>query len=229
MILLMTDGVSIVDLSETTASALLVLGAVFSICFLPWLRPQKKNGVPVVSEWPFLGSSVQTFQSPTSFVAENIQIHGDKFYCHVMRRSWLFVNSPDDLKLILTLSQSKASSFEILIEISGFLLPQNRKIPKNCPIQVQPLFDPIKNSLVPHFAHSVRPPVIQEWIPHLRKVVRSCVQDLKKKAQHRINLFDFARDTISRVTTMLMIGQEAFGSGAFLEEWTALFLEADVE
>jgi hypothetical protein len=55
------------------------------------------------------------------------------------------------------------------------------------------------------------------------------VQDLKKKAQHRINLFDFARDTISRVTTMLMIGQEAFGSGAFLEEWTALFLEADVE
>ena len=174
------------------------------------------------------GSASMVLSNPLKFVLMHRQKHKSRFYCKVMSRDWLFLFDPSDIKIAWSASEKTVSFLDGYRDLAGFVLPLDKNL-NTYPIAVRAKLDVWSTSAAPHFAFAVRPNVIKGWISIVRKVVRETLADLSDGTNQRVDLFDFCRITISGVTTMLMMGEDAFQNATFLKKWIDLFAEADVE
>jgi cytochrome P450 len=176
------------------------------------LRSNRKNGHAYLHGLPLIGCTAQVFGDQVRFVVRCQQRYGDKFYCDVGGATWLFTLHPQDVKYVTSLPSKSASLVLAYKSLFGFLLPK----------------DSFKES-IGHIIASVKPNIIREWLPTVKRVIHEMIEDLPSGNGQRLDLFEFAKVTISAVTTMLMIGEDIFADTAFLKGWTQLFLDAGVE
>jgi cytochrome P450 len=191
--------------SIVLAFALLLLSIFFT-------RSSRKNGLPYVHGLPLIGSLAQVFGDPVRFVVQSEKRYGNKFYCDIAGSTWLFVLHPNDVKYVSSLPSKSASLVLAYKNLFGFIFPK----------------DSFKEA-IGHIIAAVKPTIIREWLPTVRKVIHDMINDLPAGQGQLLDLFEFAKVTISAVTTMLMIGEDVFADKSFLKEWTQLFLDAGIE
>ena len=205
-----------------------IIVAVCLVYIFSAFTKRSKDSIPHVRGWPIFGSASKVFSCPSMFALTNRQRHGSKFYCKVMNSDWLFLCDPLDIKIVCSASEKAVSLLDGYRDLAGFVLPLDKNL-NTYPTEVRAKLDNWTTSASPHIAFSVRPNVIKGWISIVRKVVRDTLADLPDGTDQRVDLFDYCRIAISGVTTMLMMGEDAFQNATFLKKWINLFAEADVE
>ena len=190
-------------------------------------RKKSIKGIPYINGVPFIGCVDEVFKNPVGFILSNRKKYGDKFYCNIVSTDWLFVLDPVDVKYVLS-QPNKALDFTgAYFKLFGFLFPKTPL--KGLSPDMQVKMDTFKHPITPHIAHSVRPPVMKAWVPTVEKVFRDILADLPPGKNQRLDLFEYSRKAISGVTTMLMIGEEAFADVQWLHKWTDLFFQSNIE
>lgn len=197
---------------EITTYYAIVLAFVLFLASSIFLRSNRKDGLPYLHGLPVIGCMAQVFGDPVRFVIRCEKRYGNKFYCDVSGSTWLFILNPDDVKYVGSLPTKSASLVMAYKTLFAFIFPR----------------DSFREG-IGHIVASVKPTIIREWLPTVRNVIHKMIDDLPSGQEQRLDLFEFAKVTMSAVTTMLMIGEDTFADTTFLKKWTQLFLDTGVE
>ena len=188
------------------------------------------NSIPMVHGLPIIGVAKEYFGSPFAFIMKNRKKFGNTFYCNIFNKKWLFILAEEDVKIAIRASDNVANFLEAYRDLGRLLLPVTQ-IKKSYPDDVKKKIDDRQGSA--HIiANSVRTPIIKAWIPSVRKIVQDTLAELPNgnEQQLQIDLFEFARVSISRITVVYLMGESTFTDDkSFLQKWTDLFEESDID
>ena len=211
-----------------TSFLVALLAILVSLLVFVFARKKSIKGkIPYINGVPFIGCVEEVFRNPIGFILGNRKKYGDKFYCNIVSTDWLFVLDPVDVKYVLSQPNKILDFTGAYFKLFGFLFPKTPLKGLSPDIHVK--MDAFKTTITPHIAHSVRPPVMKAWVPTVEKVFIDILADLPPGKNQRLDLFEYSRKAISGVTTMLMIGEEAFADDKWLHKWTDIFFQCNIE
>jgi hypothetical protein len=216
------------DLSFLQGAFTLSLLLVGALATLNIFR-RKRSSIPRLrSLIPYIGSGVAYFSGVPSFVVENKERYGGTFATTVFGKEWIFLYDKEDVDSLLKSPEKQVSMYKAVFMLAGKLLPRED-------LTVYPTKDMEKKishgihwegvTAVPIFAHTVRRPRLQTWIPEIRNLIRKRLAKLPDSGQ--LDLFPWCRELVSTITARVVFGADA--PEETIAKWVELLLAAEPE
>jgi hypothetical protein len=177
---------------------------------------------------PYVGSGGAYFSGVPSFVVENKERYGGTFSTTVFGKQWIFLYDKEDVNSLLKSPEKQVSMFMAVFMLAGKLLPREDSA-------VYPTSDMEKKisrgnhwegvTAVPVFAHTLRRPRLQAWIPAIRNLIRKRLAKLPDSGQ--VDLFPWCRELVSTITARVVFGEDV--PEETIAKWVELLLAAEPE
>jgi hypothetical protein len=190
---------------------------------------RKRSSIPRRSSLiPYVGSGAAYFANVASFSVENKERFGGTFSTTIFGKQWIFLYDKEDVTSLTKSPEKQASMYKAIFMLVGKLLPRDDLSVYLTSDMKQKISRGMKwegVDAIPIFAHSVRRPRLQAWIPEIRNLIRKRLAKLPNSGQ--VDLFPWCRDLVSTTTGRIVFGADA--SEETIVKWSELVFAAELE